>query len=226
MKVHRYPARPVQRRAGRIGLRTAVLAGLALLCLWAIYALSGAPVATQSRPVKTQAERPAPRAPEILHEDKGGIQILERVQVQALPAIEVQPLFEAGLRLTFDETTKLRFVARDRASGKPESSAVMTAALLHGTNPPVALKVEEVDDGVFEVPVTPHGPGRFDVVLSAKACRSARSGWAWSGPQAARPAWTTSSTSPATCAQAARDRAGAAGPGELATAGQAFSLNR
>jgi hypothetical protein len=167
MKVHRYPARPVQRRAGRIGLRTAVLAGLALLCLWAIYALSGAPVATKSRPVKTQAERPAPRAPEILHEDKGGIQILERVQVQALPAIEVQPLFEAGLRLTFDETTKLRFVARDRASGKPESSAVMTAALLHGTNPPVALKVEEVDDGVFEVPVTPHGPGRFDVVLSA-----------------------------------------------------------
>jgi hypothetical protein len=163
-------ATPVHRPAGpgRFRFHAALVAVLGLLGLGAFQVLrTEAPDVEVATASNEAPPAEPPRAPEIVREDKGSIQLLERVQVQALPAVEVQPLFDAGMRVKAEETTKLRFVARDRASGKPESSAVMTASLLHGKDPALPLQVEEVDDGVFEVPITPHGPGRFDVVLSA-----------------------------------------------------------
>jgi hypothetical protein len=158
---------PVWQPPGRRGgfrFRAAMAAVIALLCLGAAYAMWGdTPAAEREQRGVGIAE--APRRPAIVYEDRGSIRTFERVQVRALPAVEVEPLFEAGTHLKAEETTTLRFAARDRATGKPPRG-VTTASLFHGSDPPVLLKVEEVSEGTFEVPVTPHGPGRFDVVLS------------------------------------------------------------
>jgi hypothetical protein len=149
---------------GRFRFRAALLAVFGLLVLGAVQVLSGEAKGPGSVNLETQAESSPPaRPPEIIREDRGSIQILAPVQVQAMPSVEVQPLFEGGMRVNADETTKLRFAARDRTSGKP---AVVTASLFHGSDPALPLTVERVEDGVFDVPITPHGPGRFDVVLS------------------------------------------------------------
>jgi hypothetical protein len=105
-------------------------------------------------------------APSPVREDKGRLQIVERPRLAPLPPTVVEPLFEPDARVKIGETTKLRFAVRDRASALPESLDDVTASVRHGNDPELKLPVEEVDNGVYEVPFTPHGPGQFTIVLS------------------------------------------------------------
>jgi hypothetical protein len=108
-----------------------------------------------------------PQEPQrVVIEDTGPIGIVRPVKVEPLPATIVEPLFDPGMRLPIGETTKLKFAARDRASGLPLSGSTVTASVLQGAGPARPLPIEEVEDGVFEVPFTPRGPGQFRVSLS------------------------------------------------------------
>jgi hypothetical protein len=104
--------------------------------------------------------------PRVVPDDKGRFEIFRPAKVEPLPATVVEPLFEVDARLKLNETAKLKFAARDRASGLPLSGAIVTASVTHGGGPALPLSVEEVEDGVFEVPFTPHGPGQFQVALN------------------------------------------------------------
>jgi len=105
-------------------------------------------------------------APVPVREDKGRLQIVDRPRLLPVPATVVEPLFEPDARVNIGETTKLRFAVRDRASQLPESLDEVSASVRHGKDPEVKLPVQEVDNGVYEVPFTPHGPGQFTIVLN------------------------------------------------------------
>ncbi|HEY2029615.1 MAG TPA: hypothetical protein VGH20_10430 [Myxococcales bacterium] len=120
----------------------------------------------------TDAKRPATaRAThagddaEIVREDKGHIEALRKARIQALSAVEVQPLFDAGARARLDEASMVKFTVPGRSAGK--DLGVMTAVLLHGSDEPVPLAVVDKGNGQVEVPFTPHDFGRFDVQLRA-----------------------------------------------------------
>jgi hypothetical protein len=139
-----------------------------LLCLVAIYFLkrdrpAEDPAGLASVAGTSQQPQDYPRA---VVEDKGRLEIVRPVKVAPLPATIVEPLFEPDMRLPIGEAAKLKFAARDRASGLPVSGATVTASVVQGAGPARPLPTEEVDDGVFEVPFTPPGPGQFRVALS------------------------------------------------------------
>jgi hypothetical protein len=106
----------------------------------------------------------APPVP--VREDKGRLQIVDRPRMAPVPPQVVEPLFAPDARVKIGETTNLRFAVRDRASAVPESLEDVSASVRHGNDPEMKLPVEEVDNGVYEVPFTPHGPGQFTIVLS------------------------------------------------------------
>jgi hypothetical protein len=152
----------------RFGIRAAYLVVLGLLCLVAVYFLR------RDRPAEDPASlssvagvsRQAPEYPRVVVEDKARLEIVRPVKVEPLPPTIVEPFFEPDMRLALNETAKLKFAARDRASGLPVSGSTVTASVQQGAGPARPLPVEEVEDGVFEVPFTPHGPGQFQVALS------------------------------------------------------------
>jgi putative ubiquitin-RnfH superfamily antitoxin RatB of RatAB toxin-antitoxin module len=149
------------------GIRAAFLVVLGLLCLVAVYFLRHdrpAEDATNLAGVAAVPGQPA-EYPRTVIEDKGRLEIVRPVQ-QPLPPTVVEPLFEADARLTLNETAKLKFAAHDRASGRPLSGATVTASVTQGKGPALPLSVEEVEDGVFEVPFTPRGPGQFQIALN------------------------------------------------------------
>ncbi len=83
-------------------------------------------------------------------------------------AVHIRPLFDPNLHINLGETAMLKFVARDPASQRPVApKAVITASVSNGRDPEQPLEVHEDGDGNYEVPFTPHGPGEFNVVLSA-----------------------------------------------------------
>jgi hypothetical protein len=150
----------------RVAAALVVVSGL--LSLAAIRFLEGDPPAQEAESTATLAPNPPFRelAPAIVPEGRGRIEIVRPAKTEELPQVEVQPLFETDMRVNANETAKLRFAARDKASGHPVSAARVSASVFHRNDPEQGLKVEEVDDGVFEVELTPKGPGRFNVVLS------------------------------------------------------------
>jgi len=99
-------------------------------------------------------------------EDPGRIEIVPPPRLAPLPPTVVEPLFAPDARVKIGETAKLRFAARDRASGLPESLDHISASVFHGKDPELKLPVEEVENGVYQVPFTPHGPGQFTIVLN------------------------------------------------------------
>jgi len=105
-------------------------------------------------------------APVPVREDKGRLQIVDRPRTAPVTPAVVEPLFEPDARVKIGETTKLRFAVRDRASDLPESLDGVSASVRHGNDPEMKLPVQEVDNGVYEVPFTAHGPGQFNIVLS------------------------------------------------------------
>jgi hypothetical protein len=84
------------------------------------------------------------------------------------PAVHIRPLFDPNLHIKLGETAMLKFVARDPVSERPVAPrAVISASVSNGRDPDQPLEVHEDGDGNYEVPFTPHGPGEFNVVLSA-----------------------------------------------------------
>jgi hypothetical protein len=138
-----------------------------LLCLVAIYFLKGDQPAEDAASLASVAGASRPQEPpRMVPQDIGRFEIVRPANVQPLPPTIVEPLFEVDARLKLNETTKLQFAARDRASGLPLSGATVTASVTQGGGPAFPLSVEEVEDGVFEVPFTPRGPGQFQVALN------------------------------------------------------------
>jgi hypothetical protein len=99
-------------------------------------------------------------------EDRGHLEMVRAPPTALLPATIVEPLFEPDARVKIGEKAKLRFAARDRASGTPESLDRLSASVFRGNDPELRLPVKEVENGVYEVGFTPHGPGQFNVVLN------------------------------------------------------------
>jgi hypothetical protein len=151
--------------------RAAYLVVIGLLLLVGIHALHGGQPAEEPATiagVSPPLQQAPLDAPAVVFEDKGRIEIVDKARAEVVRAanIEVQPLFEADMRVKLGETAKLKFAARDRTSRLPESGANVSASVFHGSGPALRLTVDEVDEGVYEVPFTPRGPGRFKVVLS------------------------------------------------------------
>ena len=151
----------------RFGVGAAFLVVVGFLGLVAVYFLGHERPAEEPASLAGVAAVPAQPAeyPRVVIEDNGRLEIVRPVQ-QPLPPTVVEPLFEADARLTLNETTKLKFAAHDRGSGRPLSGATVTASVTQGKGPALPLSVEEVEDGVFEVPFTPRGPGQFQIALN------------------------------------------------------------
>lgn len=148
-------------------VRTACALVVGLLALAAIHFLKG-----ESPAVEAEAEAAlspaqsgfAPSGAAGPLQGEAPLRIVPPAPVVPLPKVQVQPLFEADARLKLEEPAKLRFAARNGGYGL--SGATVTASVFHGTDPELHVDVKEVEDGVFEVPFTPHGPGMFNVVLN------------------------------------------------------------
>jgi hypothetical protein len=81
--------------------------------------------------------------------------------------VQMRPLFDTNLRLKLGDNAMLKFEARDAVSGAPLTSRrQVTASLSDGRGPERPLEVREDQDGNYEVPFTPHGPGDFNVTLN------------------------------------------------------------
>jgi len=139
-----------------------------LLCLVALRWLKGDPPPDEPESMASRAAAHPARefAPAIVPEERGRIEIVRPAKTEDLPPVQVRPLFETDMRVKLNDKAKLQFAARDRASGHAVSGAKVSASVFHGKDPEQHLPVSEVDDGVFEVPFTPRGPGMFNVVLS------------------------------------------------------------
>ena len=163
--------------------RAAYLVVFGLLCLAAGYAMfrpeTGFHLETVFHLVAHPSAEEPPRvasmaggstslyAPAVIPEDKGGLEAFRQVRMEVEPAMQVQSLIEPNARVKLGQPANIRFAARDRASGLPESLANPSASVFHGSDPERRLPVVEVENGVYEVPFTPQGPGLFNVVLSA-----------------------------------------------------------
>jgi len=166
----RLPSAPAARgdTLSRFRFLAAFLVVSGLLCLVAIQWLKRDPPPDEPESTASMAPAPPARefAPAIVPEGRGQIEIVRPAKTEDLPPVQVQPLFEADMRVNANETAKLKFAARDRASGRPLSGATVTASVVQGAGPARPLPLEEVEDGVFEVPFKPQGPGRFQVALN------------------------------------------------------------
>jgi hypothetical protein len=153
----------------KLVVAAALLVGFVLACVFAIRSgKGGRPTEEGVGLAISGAEPPAPRYPQypqVVQEDHGRIEIVRPFKAE-LPATVAEPLFEAGERLKLGEEAKLQFAAHDRASGKPVSGVEVTASVSGPGGMKAQLPAEEVEDGVFEVPFTPRGPGRFQIALS------------------------------------------------------------
>jgi hypothetical protein len=145
-----------------------------MLCLVALSFLRGNAPAEQSAGTTSMTSMAVPALSEMLpaavpalavSEERSPLEMVKPARIAALPAMIVEPLFEPDARVKIGEKAKLRFAARDRASGMPESLDHLSASVFHANDPELKLQVEEVENGVYEVGFTPHGPGQFNVVL-------------------------------------------------------------
>lgn len=146
-------------------LRVILLAAAGLLAALAVGSLSGGAPPREAGEAMTAPTSPA----EASHWAPSSQRRVARVKPatpETLPPVRAEPLFQAGLRANQEQTTRLRFALHDRIAGFAAPGAALSASVFHGTDPELRLPVEQVDDGVFEVPFTPHGPGQFNVVLS------------------------------------------------------------
>jgi hypothetical protein len=88
--------------------------------------------------------------------------------------VSLTPLFDVHTRFKPKKTFKLRFRAREKASGAPVAMDDISFSLRHGpVDPGTRLPAREVKEGVFEVPFTPLGPGQYAVVASIRGAPAA-----------------------------------------------------
>lgn len=109
--------------------------------------------------------QPEPSQPSVVRESAPRV-------VQGRPPPEMRPMFDPGMRLHLGETATLKFAAREADSRAPARPREVTASVLHGRDPERRLPVREVDEGVYEVPFQPHGPGQFQIVLDVDGVRA------------------------------------------------------
>ncbi|HEY6808251.1 MAG TPA: hypothetical protein VI356_05195 [Myxococcales bacterium] len=111
--------------------------------------------AAEARP--EPATQAAASAPSIVRESP-------RVLQGRPPPPEMRPLFDPEMRLHLGEAATLKFAAADAdRRGQPRE---VTASVFHGRDPERRLPVHESDEGVYEVPFQPYGPGQYRMVLS------------------------------------------------------------
>jgi hypothetical protein len=153
----------------KLVVAAALLVGFVVACVFAIRSGKGSRPAEDGVAAATVAGEIAapryPQYPEVVQEDHGRIEIVRPYKAE-LPATVAEPLFAVGERLQLGEEAKLQFAARDRESGKPVSGVTVTASVSGPGGMKETLPAEEVEDGVFEVPFTPRGPGRFQIALA------------------------------------------------------------
>jgi hypothetical protein len=83
--------------------------------------------------------------------------------------VSFAPLFDAYARFKVRETVQLRFRAREAVSGIPIRPKDISFSLRHGAKGAGSeLPTRAVKKGVFEVPFTPEGPGRYWVSASVR----------------------------------------------------------
>jgi hypothetical protein len=88
--------------------------------------------------------------------------------------VSLVPLFDTNKRFKPKQTFKLRFRAREKASGAPVALDDISFSLRHGpVDPGTRLPARELKEGVFEVPFTPLGPGQYTVVASIRGAPAA-----------------------------------------------------
>jgi hypothetical protein len=187
-----------------------VVIGL-LLWLVGIHALRGgqpaeepATIAGLSPPMPGPLDRPA-----VVFEDKGRIEILEKVRIERVRAanIEVQPLSESDARVKLGETAKLKFAARDRISRVPESGANVSVSVFHGDDPPRRLTLMRWTRACTKCRSCRTGLASSRWCSAWVEFRSDPRRSAWSARWALRTAASTSSTPcPSTLARSARGR--------------------
>jgi hypothetical protein len=87
-----------------------------------------------------------------------------RREPNAVAHLTVEPLFDSAVRFKPGDSAKLRFGARDRASGGAATKAEISVSLFHGREE-LRLPASEVEDGVYEVDFTPDAPGQYRLLV-------------------------------------------------------------
>jgi hypothetical protein len=88
--------------------------------------------------------------------------------------VSLVPLFDTHKRFKPKKTFKLRFRAREKASGAPVAMEDISFSLRHGPHDAgTQLPARALKEGVFEVPFTPLGPGQYAVVASIRGAPAA-----------------------------------------------------
>jgi hypothetical protein len=83
--------------------------------------------------------------------------------------VSFAPLFDTHKRFKPKQTVKLRFRAKDKATGAPVALKDISLVLRHGPRDAgIPLAVRELKRGIFEVPFTPAGPGQYTVVAAIR----------------------------------------------------------
>ncbi|HET7785528.1 MAG TPA: hypothetical protein VFL36_06120 [Myxococcales bacterium] len=157
--------RRASRPLPRTGTRAPVWAACALVAIGLGFAAVHLLAASDEAPlaaVEPEAQAAPRRAPppSILRESG------PRLTQGRLPPPEMKPLFDPNMRLNLGETTTLRFAAPNAEARDLASSRGVTASVFHRSDPERQLPVREVENGVYEVPFQPYGPGQFQVVLN------------------------------------------------------------
>jgi hypothetical protein len=88
--------------------------------------------------------------------------------------VSLVPLFDTNKRFKPNKTFKLRFRAREKASGAPVAMDDISFSVRHGPRDAgTQVPARELKEGVFEVPFTPLGPGQYAVVASIRGAPAA-----------------------------------------------------
>jgi hypothetical protein len=133
------------------------------VCLSAIHLLADEPQAAAVAVAEVDAQ---PLAQQEVSQPSIVSESAPRVVQGKPPPLEMKPLFDPNMRLHLGETATLKFAANDLDTRARAQGGEVTASLFHGRDPERKLPVHEVDEGVYEVPFQPHGPGQFQVVLN------------------------------------------------------------
>jgi hypothetical protein len=163
-RLRRKASPPPPRQGARASVWAACLLVALGLVLSAIHLFGSESQASAARAAAEAAAQPVGRTaesqPSVVPERAA------RLVLGKPPLPEIRPLFDPNMRLHLGETAMLKFAANDRDSRLPAQALAVTASVFHGRDREQRLPVHEVEDGVYEVPFQPHGPGHFQVVLN------------------------------------------------------------
>jgi hypothetical protein len=94
---------------------------------------------------------------------------LPRAGSAGVKQVSLAPLFDTHQRFKTKTAVKLRFQAKDTASGAAVPRGDISFFLRHGPkDAPVVLAARVVKPGVFEVPFAPQGPGQYAIVVAVR----------------------------------------------------------